>query len=270
MSTETVESRPPGRSLPWWGFLIIVLVYLAIIQGVGRLVGDPGSDSALETSREFFESIFLSIAISAIFAIAVATWLGWWRPIIHEPRRAQSWVKIVPIGLVVAAAVGTSWANLFSAPVALVLLLVALVLTVGFTEELMFRGIGLEMFRRMDLTEGKVALYSSVVFGAVHLSNALATGVGAIGQAAAVSFSGYLFYLTRRRAGLIWVAMVVHGSQDFVMLSGQIGPDPEQSPLSLLVVLVMIALAILLWRRRDRIELESGVVTGASAPGRRG
>jgi membrane protease YdiL (CAAX protease family) len=129
-----------------------------------------------------------------------------------------------------------------------------MVLLVGFTEELMFRGVGLVTFRRMGLTEGKVALYSSVAFGAVHLSNALGTGTSAIFQAVVVSFTGYMLYLTRRWAGVIWLAMPVHASQDFLILSGQVGVDPEATPLSFLVLPVMIGLAILLWRRRRRIE----------------
>ena len=125
---------------------------------------------------------------------------------------------------------------------------------VGFTEELMFRGIGVVAFRRMGLTEARVALDSSVVFGAVHLSNALATGASAIVQAIAVSLTGYFLYLTRRWAGVIWVAMIVHGSQDFLILSGQVGEDAESSPLSVLVLPAMIGLTILVWRRQGQID----------------
>ena len=39
-----------------------------------------------------------------------------------------------------------------------------------------------------------------------------------------------------------------------MILSGQIGVDPESSPLSLIVIVTMIGLAVLLWRRRQRIE----------------
>jgi CAAX protease family protein len=106
----------------------------------------------------------------------------------------------------------------------------------------------------MHLTEGKVALYTSVIFGAVHLSNALATGTSAIVQAIVVSFTGYMLYLTRRWAGTIWLAMPVHSSQDFVILSGQIGVDAEASPLAIVLLPTMIGLAILLYRRRHRID----------------
>ena len=44
-------------------------------------------------------------------------------------------------------------------------------------------------------------------------------------------FSGYMFYLTRRWLGAIWLAMPVHASQDFLIISGQLGVDPAVSPL---------------------------------------
>ena len=257
-----------GRNLTWWQFLLVVLVYLAIIQGLGRIIGaDVDSEDGWETAGNLVESSLIPIALSGVFAIGIATWLGWWQQIIHEPLRTQRWVRIVPVALLLAAAIGTSWANLLDQKAELVLTLVVLVLIVGFTEELMFRGIGVVTFRRMDLSEGRVALYSSVIFGAVHLSNALATGTSAIFQAIIVSFTGYMLYLTRRWAGVIWLAMPVHASQDFLISSGQIGVDPALSPLSFVVFPTMIGLAILLWRRRHRInvELSPAAVLGPAA-----
>jgi membrane protease YdiL (CAAX protease family) len=246
-----------GRNLSWWQFLLLVLVYAAIIQVGGRTIGaDVDADEGWETAGNLLESSLIPIALSCLFVIGIATWLGWWSQIIHEPLRTQRWVRIVPVALLLAAAVGSSWGNLLDQNADVVLALVVLVCVVGFTEELMFRGVGLVTFRRMDLTEAKVALYSSVIFGAVHLSNALATGSSAILQATVVSFTGYMLYLTRRWAGAIWLAMPVHASQDFVILSGQVGVGAEPSPLAIVVLPTMVGLAILLWRRRHRINLE--------------
>jgi len=243
------------RSLTWWQFLLLVVVYAAIIQVGGRVIGaDVSTDEGWETAGNVLEAALIPIGLSSVFVIALATWLRWWPQIIHEPRPVQRWVRIVPVALLLAALVGTSWGNLFDQKATLVLVLFLVVVIGGSTEELMFRGVGLVTFRRMGLTEARVALYSSVVFGAVHLSNALGTGTSAIFQAFAVTFTGYMLYLTRRWAGALWLAMPVHSSQDFVILSGQIGVDPESSPLSLIVIVTMIGLGILLWRRRHRIE----------------
>jgi MYXO-CTERM domain-containing protein len=39
-----------------------------------------------------------------------------------------------------------------------------------------------------------------------------------------------------------------------VILSGQIGVDPDASPLAIVLFPTMVGLAILLWRRRRRID----------------
>jgi hypothetical protein len=42
----------------------------------------------------------------------------------------------------------------------------------------------------------------------------------------------------------------------FVILSGQVGVDPDASPLAIILFPTMIGLAILLYRRHHRINLE--------------
>lgn len=244
------------RNLTWWQFILIAVAYIAIIQ-VGGLVFGSGisAEASTETTGNFVKVALIPIAFSAVYAIAVATWLGWWREIIHDGKPVQSWLKIIPILLLLAAAAGTSWGNLFSQQASLVLVFVVLVLIVGFTEELMFRGIGVVTFRRDGFPELRVALYTSLIFGAVHLSNAISTGPSAILQAAVVSLTGYFLYLTKRWAGVIWLAMPVHSSQDFALLSGKLGVDASASVAGVLVILAMVVLAVIVWRRRHQIEL---------------
>lgn len=244
------------RELTWWQFLLIVLAYLAIIQVGGNLLSAGIDQSkALEEGSTFFRAGVLPLALSAAFAILVVSWLRWWPQVIHEKLRVQRWVRVVPIVLIGAALIGTSWVNLASQNADVVLALIALASLAGFTEELMFRGVGVVTFRRMGLSETRVALYSSLVFGAVHLSNALHTGSKALFQAAVVSLTGYFFYLTRRYAGAIWLAMIVHASQDFFLLSGQVGTSPKVWIGVGIVFPAMIGLGILVWVRRKRIEL---------------
>lgn len=67
-------------------------------------------------------------------------------------------------------------------------------LLIGRGEEGMFRGIGVTMLREHGLAEGRVALWSSLILGVVHLTNAVGRGFNAIPQAVAVSLAGYFFY----------------------------------------------------------------------------
>lgn len=34
-----------------------------------------------------------------MFVVGIATWLGWWPQIVHEPLRTQRWVRSVPLAL---------------------------------------------------------------------------------------------------------------------------------------------------------------------------
>ena len=121
--------------------------------------------------------------------------------------------------------------------------LVAVVGLVGFTEELVPRRRPRD--RPADgATEGKVAL---VELGDLrrHAPEPRARhGHERDLQALAVSFTGDTRPSDGRWAGRAsrLCAMPVHASQDFVILSGQVGVDPETSPLTFVVLPVMIGL----------------------------
>ncbi|WP_405497525.1 CPBP family intramembrane glutamic endopeptidase [Nocardia sp. NBC_00511] len=126
---------------------------------------------------------------------------------------------------------------------------------VGWGEEGMFRGIGVTVLRRHGLTEGRVALWSSVVFGAVHLTNVVGHGISALPQAVMVSLAGYFFYLIRRVSRGNVANSILHGLFDFSLLSGSaILVDQQAYAGTLLPVLVYPVLAIILFVKRRDIE----------------
>ena len=91
---------------------------------------------------------------------------------LRDDRPVRRWVRVVPIVFVVCIVLAIDYAALADKTVGYVLVLLVATQFVGWGEEGMFRGIGVTMLRTHGLTEGKVALWSSVIFGAVHLSNA--------------------------------------------------------------------------------------------------
>ena len=88
-------------------------------------------------------------------------------------------------------------------------------LFIGVSEELMFRGIGVTAFRQAGFTEGKVALWTCVLFGLAHATNIFSEGLGALPQVLVTAVAGYFFYVTRRVSGLLIVSMIIHGLWDF-------------------------------------------------------
>jgi len=246
-----------GRKLTIWGFLILVAVYLVIIQGGGLLIGHGISeDDTFATVGNVVRKMAIPIAASALFAIALATWLSWWPGIIHEKLRVRRWIWFIPVTFVLASLIVVNWPRLVDQEAGLVLVLLALTALVGFTEELMFRGIGVLTLRNGGLSEFRVALFSSLIFGAVHLTNAIGAGAKSLMQAAVVAVSGYFLYLMRRVSGVIWVPMAVHGLWDFALLSSQLGVGGATYIPSVIAIPVQVVIVIVLLVRRKKIELD--------------
>jgi membrane protease YdiL (CAAX protease family) len=245
-----------ARRLTIAAFLAIVILDLIILQGVGLLLKPSGVDyGELPNGETLWRTITLPVALSVLLGVAVVSYLRWWKPVIHDDRPVQKWVRIVPILLVVSIVTTTGYSNLSDQSIGLVLALLVSMLLVGIGEELMFRGIGVVSFREAGFPEAKVALWTSVIFGAVHASNVFSEGPGAFGQALIVSLGGYFFYLTRRSAGTILLPMVLHGLYDFSIFSHAIGRgESDGGAQTGIPLLITIVLGIILLVRRKHIE----------------
>jgi len=253
-------SREPGstqRSLGIWPYIAVVVAYLVIIQGFGLLftIGiDRGDYGVFTRVEEVVRGAFLPVLLSAGFVIAVIAWLRWWPTVLHDDRPVARWLRIVPIAMLLTALAATNYGNLADQDAGLVLIAIVFVVAVGIGEELTFRGLGVDVFRRAGFTEAKVALYTSLIFGAAHLTNAISSGAGAILQAAVVSVAGYFLYLTRRVSGGLLAPICLHAVWDFSLFSGTLGdPGTHYAP-AILAPLCLIVLAIVVWVRRKRIE----------------
>jgi hypothetical protein len=199
--------------------------------------------------------LVVPVAVSVLLVAGVITWLGWWQRVIHETKRVRQWVWIVPALMVLAGVVAADYANLLDVEFGLSLGLVVAVLLVGTGEELMFRGVGVNVFRGHGMTEGKVALRSSVAFGLSHLTNVITEGPGAFGQAFVTDLMGYGLYLVLRVSGIILVPILVHALWDFGLFSSNIGPDTAVYGAAGITSVVTVALIVILFIRRHKIEI---------------
>ncbi|MGW4369419.1 CPBP family intramembrane glutamic endopeptidase [Nocardia takedensis] len=257
MSTGEVETvvQEKARRLSYPLFAAVVIAYLAIIQGGGILMERlTGEDDFLST-RGVVYGMIIPLGVALVFTYAVIGYLGLLEPVLREDHPTRRWVRVVPIVFVVAIVGGMNYAALADKGWLYVLVLLIATQFVGWGEEGMFRGVGVLVFREHGLTEGRVALWSSVVFGAVHLTNGLTHGVSALPQAIMVSLAGYFFYLIRRVSRGNAVNSILHGLFDFTLLTGTaILADQTFYPGTLLPILVYPVLAIVLLVGRHRIE----------------
>jgi membrane protease YdiL (CAAX protease family) len=144
------------------------------------------------------------------------------------------------------------------------LLILANCLLVGFSEEMMFRGI-LWVGLRDRLGLWPAALLSSALFGAVHVFNVALTGqlAGAILQSIAATMSGLLYLALRLRLGSIWPVVLLHALWNAALFHvlWHMPPPPPDEPVpllaqlpALLLVLPLGVYGVVLLRRHARAE----------------
>ncbi|MFB7718485.1 CPBP family intramembrane glutamic endopeptidase [Nocardia sp. NPDC056100] len=255
LHTEASTAPTGRRRLSYPLYAAIVVVYLAIIQGGGIWMKHLSGEDDFRSTRAVFYGMIIPLGAALIFTYGVIAYLGWLRPVLREDRPVRSWVRIVPIVFLVAIAGGIAYHALSQKGWLFVVVLLIATQFVGWGEEGMFRGIGVVILRDHGLTEGKVALWSSLIFGAVHLANGITHGASAIFQAIVVSAAGYFFYLTRRVTGGNIANSIIHGLFDFSLLTGTaILVDQTLYPGTLLPILVYPLLAIILLVKRRKIE----------------
>lgn len=130
----------------------------------------------------------------------------------------------------------------------MLLALGGIALSVGFAEELMFRGLLFHWFR--DQSVRTRILVSAFAFGGVHLIAVLYVDATAVivSQSFFASGVGAVFAAARARDVSIWIPIAVHALFDFVAFaaSGSIGSALADSPETVIRLLVGGAL-IWLW-----------------------
>ncbi|MGW5522281.1 CPBP family glutamic-type intramembrane protease [Gordonia sp. NPDC003950] len=245
-----------GRRLTYLAFAVIVVAYLAIIKVSGTLIGRWADEDDMLTTRGVVFTMLIPLGLSVIFTYGVIAALGWWRPVMRDDRPVNRWVWVVLAILLGAILLGINYSALSEKGWLFIICLVIATQFVGWGEEGMFRGIGVTVLRQHGLREGQVALWSSLIFGVVYLSNAFTGGgAGSIAQAAIVSVAGYFFYLTRRVSGSNALNSVMHGLFDFSLLTGAAILLNQQAYLGTFAPLLAYPiLAIVLLVKRRSIE----------------
>jgi membrane protease YdiL (CAAX protease family) len=245
--------------------VLLAVVYTAVVSGLWWLTGTDYRTVG-DSTANVLRGIVLPVGAGAVFLAAAATYLGWWRPALREERRAgPRWLLLVPTFFFLAA-FGTLMSGDISAidPAQLVAL-AAGVLLVGFSEEMLCRGLGLVGLRG-SVSEPAAWLWSCVIFALLHGVNALfgqSIGSTLLQMAVAVA-AGTAFYVIRRISGLLIWCMLLHAFWDFGTLSSDAAPAGTTSPWAALAVaqwgaFVLACVGVVVLFRRH-------AATGAPAP----
>ena len=236
------------------GFVLYV-GYLAIFYTTWAI-----NDVDYPTIGETTESSKLHYALPTLFGsaflVVMVTVFGWWRLTLFDKERSgPRWAWIGPIMMGLIALSSFVLMKTDGATSELVMWSVLGAIGVGFGEEMITRG-GLLVGFRTKYTEDKVWLYTTLLFSALHIPNALfgePVG-GMLGQLVLTFIFGSLLWATRRLAGTLLLSMFLHGLWDSSVFLPQ-ATDSDDNFLPLLVYPLAIVVVVAVYRRNRGLRV---------------
>jgi membrane protease YdiL (CAAX protease family) len=226
---------------PWIVSVACAAAFFAI-----ALAGTPAGNRMEQALRlptnsgVLIQQLMLAAAVALILTVLGAwTDAGFRRPVAGAALLFCLPLLIVPVYLLFRTGIAPTNATQL-------VMLVVFTAMIGFAEEGLFRGVMLRGF----LAYGplRAALFSSLIFGAMHVINVL-YGMS-IGMALLYAFYAFLLgfgfaapYV--RGGGAIWPLIIVHGLYDFLGKLGH-GWGAQAQPTSNFEVVFRLAMAILI------------------------
>lgn len=202
-------------------FVLVAVAYLAIYQAARLALSGLGSDYAdadlLSSVGSVFFQLTTGLIVGTIVLIIFVLAMGWGPELFSRQRIYRSWwMWIAPILVIVPIAMrvlGIEWGGIGTGVVVMMFLTGILI---GFSEELLFRGIGVKMVRDGDHGELMVAFVTSLLFALSHSLNIFSgQEISTVGITVIYTFAfGILMYLSMRVIGFLAAAMVLHGLTD--------------------------------------------------------
>jgi len=147
----------------WVITILLTVIYMAIVGAVWA-VNDVNYKTVGDTTDNILAGIVVPVGLGAIFLAVAASVLGWWRPALREvPRVGPRWLLLIPAIYVVAALSGLLSVDFARVEGKYLLYLAVGTLLVGFSEEMLCRGLGLVGLRG-SLPEVWVWFFSCLIF----------------------------------------------------------------------------------------------------------
>jgi uncharacterized protein len=190
----------------------IYVIWQAINSGIQIAGTGPDGIDLIDLLQN---GIAPSLAAASLFLLVVMVALRWWREVGLAQGPQRGTLRVIWPWLLYLALFAASVLNAGLPPASVTLFILVNTLLVGWSEEVMFRGVWLRgLFRSYGIWVA--ILGSSVLFGAMHVLNVFLTGDlrGAVIQAVAAFLSGVFLAAVRLRTGSLWTGIILHGLWD--------------------------------------------------------
>lgn len=244
----------------WWRAVILVIVYFALYNALSLLltpvaaqIEDPQSAAGILV---FYA---IPILIGCLLLVGFAASVGWlgelFRP---QPIRGRGWMWIAIAVVLVFNVLRYLSIDYEAAGFEVVATWLLTGLFIGFAEEVLTRGLVVNLLRKAGQREIAVAVISSALFALLHAGNLL-TGQSLFATVLQLAYTfafGICMYLAMRVTGTIIAPILLHASTDpSIFLHGTY---PAEGPLGSIGdlgnIAVIIVGVICLFFIRGRVE----------------
>jgi uncharacterized protein len=190
----------------------VYLVWQAIGMGIQIFGMGPEAIDLLDLVKH---GLSPSLAAASLFLLVVVVLLRWWSEVGLAQGPHRGTLKVIWPWLLFLALFAASALNAGLPPASIIVFILANTMLVGWSEEVMFRGVWLRGLHR-SFGIWIAILGSSLIFGGIHVLNVFLTGDlrGAVIQAGAAFLSGVFLAAVRLRTGSLWTGIVLHGLWD--------------------------------------------------------
>lgn len=212
----------------------VYLIWQTINLGIQIAGTGPEAIDLLDLVRH---GIAPSLAAASLFLLVLVVVLRWWREVGLAQGPQRGTLRVIWPWLLYLALFAASALNGGLPPTSVTLFILVNTMLVGWSEEVMFRGVWLRgLFRSYGIWVA--ILGSSVLFGAMHVLNVFLTGDfrGAVLQAVAAFLSGVFLAAVRLRTGSLWTGILLHGLWDagtFLVAAGATTATTGAAPTAL-------------------------------------
>lgn len=211
---------------------LVALVYIVYFT-IALKISGVGYENITDSPDNVLKAVVLPMIGGAIGLTVFAKWSGWWKDLWHDKYKIKghNWMHLFAIIMAISILGNLASAQLGSSVGQMISYIFIGTALVGYSEELLFRGVVLRGARGSGLSELRVMLVVALSFGIFHGANLL---VGqdlptTMQQVAFATINGAIFYLIFRKSGLLIVPMILHGLFDFSVFirEANLGSDPE-------------------------------------------